>query len=482
MTEAPPEQTTIYCKNRIQTSIMPVENIPANDTICAVSTPAGIGGIAVVRVSGPHAIQTVEKLWTGKKLTTATTHTAHLGHINHINGDILDQAVATIFRSPGSYTGEDTVEISVHGSLYIQQAILQELCKAGARLADPGEFTRRAFVAGKIDLTQAEAVADILAARTQAAHKLAVNHLRGGISKEINTLREKLINLSALLELELDFSEEDVEFADRTTLIQTAIQVVEHVKQLHNSYTTGSAIKNGIPIAIVGATNAGKSSLLNTLLNDDRAIVSDIHGTTRDIIEDTIILNGHTFRLMDTAGIRDTDDTIEQLGIERSRNALQHCSIALLITSPDTTIPPTLLKALPQNTPIVLIQNKADQTTTDQTTKTTLPDNITPIATLTISAKYGQGIDKLKEILANHTAHITDTHGEILISNQRQQQQLAQALEHAQDTVNALQTGIDTVITAQSLRATINALSTLTGQITTPAILTHIFSHFCIGK
>lgn len=222
--------------------------------------------------------------------------------------------------------------------------------------------------------------------------------------------------------------------------------------------------------------------MLNTLLNDDRAIVSDIHGTTRDIIEDTIILNGHTFRLMDTAGIRDTDDAIEQLGIQRSRNALQHCSIVLLITSPDTTIPPTLLKALPQKTPIVLIQNKADQTTTDQTTKTTLPDNITPIATLTISAKYAQGIDHLKEILANYAAHITDKHGEILISNQRQQQQLAQALEHAQDTVNALQTGIDTVITAQSLRDTVNALSTLTGQITTPAILTHIFSHFCIGK
>lgn len=198
---------------------MPVENIPANDTICAVSTPAGIGGIAVVRVSGPQAIPTVERIWTGKKLTSAATHTAHLGHINYVNGEILDQAVATILRSPGSYTGEDTVEISVHGSLYIQQTILQELCKAGARLADPGEFTRRAFVAGKIDLTQAEAVADILAARTQAAHKLAVNHLRGGISKEINTLREKLINLSALLELELDFSEEDVEFADRTTLI-----------------------------------------------------------------------------------------------------------------------------------------------------------------------------------------------------------------------------------------------------------------------
>lgn len=483
-----------------------------NDTICAVSTPRGVGGIAVIRVSGPSALDIVSRLWTGKNLSLVPTHSAHLGNINYADGGMLDQAVATVFRSPGSYTGEDIVELSVHGSIYVQRALVQELCKVGARLAEPGEFTRRAFVAGKIDLTQAEAVADILSARTQTAHRLAVTHLRGGVSKEIGILRDKLLEISALLELELDFSEEDVEFADRSKLIRLMEQVVAKVESLRDSYTTGSAIKDGIPIAIVGATNAGKSSLLNALVGDDRAIVSNIHGTTRDIVEDTIILSGHTFRLMDTAGIRDTADAVEQLGIDRSRDALTRSHIVLLVLSPDTTVPPTLLQAIPHTAHLIVIQNKADQTpgleprnndkylpdTKNQSkldcpsgnSMATLTDywtnycgnNIKPMATLTLSAKTGQGIDILKTALTDYADTLTHTDGELLISGLRQQQQLTEALTHAHSTLAALRDNLDTVITAQSLRSTLAALSTLTGQITTPAILSHIFSHFCIGK
>lgn len=442
-----------------------------NDTICAISTPHGVGGIAVIRVSGPEAVSAVMHLWKGKELTSVASHTAHLGNVTTEKDEILDQAVATVFLGPNSYTGEDVVELSVHGSVYVQQRLVDALCHVGARLAEPGEFTRRAFSAGKIDLLQAESVADILASRTEAAHKLAMSQLRGGISKKINSLREKLINLASLMELELDFSEEDVEFANRHTLIETAQQVCDEVQRLHDSYATGSAIKNGLPIAIVGPTNSGKSSILNALTGDDRAIVSDIHGTTRDVIEDTILIDGTLFRLMDTAGIRDTADPIEQLGIARSRKALTDAAIILNVQSPDT-IPVDL--AIPATTPVITILNKSDLATTPATPEQ--PDFIS------LSAKTGQGIPALKAALKSLSsrllAHETDT----LITNLRQQQTLAAALATAREVLDALCADLPTVLVAQPLRETIRHLSLLTGAITDTTLLTTIFTRFCIGK
>jgi tRNA modification GTPase len=300
--------------------------------ICAISTAPGVGGIAVARVSGPEAINIVDKIWHGKKLADVASHTAHLGNIDDRSGNTLDQAVATVFRAPASFTGEDVVEISVHGSTYIQAELIATLVAAGARLAEPGEFTRRAFTAGKMDLAQAEAIADLIASQSRAAHRVAMSQMRGGVSKRLAQLRDQLIELASLLELELDFSEEDVEFASRTRLIDIAQQIYAEVTRLHKSFDAGSAIKNGIPIAIVGDTNAGKSSLLNALVGDERAIVSNIHGTTRDIVEDTVTIGNNLFRLMDTAGLRDTTDPVEQIGIERSHRAMQKASITLLVT------------------------------------------------------------------------------------------------------------------------------------------------------
>ncbi|MDE6125702.1 MAG: tRNA uridine-5-carboxymethylaminomethyl(34) synthesis GTPase MnmE, partial [Muribaculaceae bacterium] len=289
-------------------------------TICAISTPAGTGGIAVVRVSGPDAIGTVSRLWRGKPLSKCDSHTAHLGQLVDPGRDSepLDQAVATIFRGPNSFTGEDVVELSVHGSRFVQAELIRLLCGNGARLAEPGEFTRRAFAAGKMDLAQAEAVADVIAANSRAALRIANRQMRGAFSERLATLRDQLLELAALLELELDFSEEDVEFASRNRLRDIAGQILDEIERLRSSFAAGTAIKDGIPVAIAGPTNAGKSSLLNALLNDDRAIVSDIHGTTRDTVEDTMSIGDHLFRFIDTAGIRETYDAIEQAGIRRS--------------------------------------------------------------------------------------------------------------------------------------------------------------------
>ncbi len=282
----------------------------SNDTICAISTPHGTGGIAVARISGPDAIAITDKIWKGKPLENAPTHTAHLGEIIDTNGEVLDQGVATIFRSPKSYTTEDTVEISVHGSIWIQRELINTLVKAGARIAERGEFTQRAFAAGRFDLAEAEAVADLISSSSRAAHRIAMNQMRGSVSRRLETLRNSLIELASLLELELDFSEEDVEFASRDRLTALAIETKEEIQRLVATFNTGAAIKNGIPIAITGKTNAGKSSLLNALLGDDRAIVSDIHGTTRDIVEDTIEIGDYLVRFQDTAGLRHTDDEI----------------------------------------------------------------------------------------------------------------------------------------------------------------------------
>lgn len=311
-----------------------------NDTICAVSTAPGVGGIAVIRVSGPQAIAAVDTLWEGKPLAGTPGHHARFGRIldRAHGGEMLDEAVATVFRAPRSFTGEDVVELSVHGSRYVQRRLLQLLEEAGCRLADAGEFTRRAFANGKMDLAQAEAVADVIASNSRAAHRLAASQMKGAFSRRLEELRDKLLELASLLELELDFSEEDVEFASRARLREIAREVHDEVTRLAESFSAGNAIKEGIPVAIVGPTNAGKSSLLNLLLGEDRAIVSDIHGTTRDTIEDTLEIGDYTFRFIDTAGLRDTADPIEALGIQRSRAAASRAAITILVLDA-TSIP-----------------------------------------------------------------------------------------------------------------------------------------------
>jgi tRNA modification GTPase len=453
------------------------------DTICAISTAPGVGGIAVARISGPNAFDIVDKIWHGKKLSDAISHTAHLGNIDDRNGNILDQAVATIFRAPASFTGEDVVEISVHGSTFIQSELIATLVAAGARLAKPGEFTRRAFTSGKMDLAQAEAVADLIASQSRAAHRIAISQMRGGISNRLSELRNQLIELASLLELELDFSEEDVEFASRVKLIEIAQQIHQEVSRLYHSFDTGAAIKNGIPIAIVGDTNAGKSSLLNSLVGDERAIVSNIHGTTRDIVEDTITIGNNLFRLMDTAGLRDTVDPIEQIGIERSHKAMAKAAITLLVTDAGATINTSTVKsALQSGSHIISVINKtdiSDPQPTQQALAKILPTDTT---TISISALTGKGIDTLIEAIETFANEQLKEQGDILITNARHAKALADAAQSTQAIIDGLSQNIPGDLIAQDVRLTIHHLSSITGDITSDTLLHTIFSRFCIGK
>ncbi len=308
------------------------------DTICAISTAPGIGGIAVIRVSGPDAIANVKKIWKGRDLETVDSHTAHLGKVLDADGEMLDECVATVFKNPASFTGEDVVEVSVHGSKWIQAQLIQSLIAAGCRMALPGEFTRRAFAAGRFDLAQAEAVADVIASSSKASHRLALSQMRGTYSRKIDAMRDELLQLASLLELELDFSEEDVEFASRSRLLELAEDLSLQLSRAAASFKSGQAIKDGIPVAIIGNTNAGKSSLLNALVSDDRAIVSDIHGTTRDVIEDTVLIGDYLVRFQDTAGIRETQDPIERMGIERSRMAADTAKLIIYVVDSSSKI------------------------------------------------------------------------------------------------------------------------------------------------
>ena len=457
-----------------------------NDTICAVSTAPGVGGIAVIRVSGPRAIETIDRHWSGRQLSSVQSHTAHLGTINDTDGQPLDQCVATVFRAPHSFTGDDVVELSVHGSRWVQRCLLDLLTESGCRLAEPGEFTRRAFISGKMDLAEAEAVADVIASNSRAAHRIAVNQMRGGFSRRLASLREQLLELTSLLELELDFSEEDVEFASRQRLIDIAREIQREVTRLHQSFTAGAAIKDGIPVAIVGATNAGKSSLLNAILGDDRAIVSDIHGTTRDTIEETIELGDYQFRFIDTAGLRDTSDEIERIGIQRSRQAIDRARIVIFVT--DSTLPIDIDEISEtthanddcnDNRHIILALNKSD-----------LPDSRTeasPIGlefnTVHLSAKTGAGIDTLRDTLircADTEAGNADE--DILVTNARHAQALGNAARSIARVTDGLTTGLPGDLIAQDLRETLTHLGEITGDISTTDILTTIFSRFCVGK
>lgn len=462
------------------------------DTICAISTPPGIGGIAVARVSGPESIMITQSLWKGVDLSQVKSHTAHLGNILDCDGSVLDQALVTVFKAPNSFTGDNVVEISVHGSKYIQRQLINALISSGARLADPGEFTRRAFISGKLDLAQAEAVADMIASSSKAAHRIAINQMRGGFSKRLSSLREKLLELASLLELELDFSEEDVEFASRKKLLKIAIDVNTEVNRLLHSFKSGSAIKDGIPVAIVGETNAGKSSLLNTILGDDKAIVSDIHGTTRDIIEDTIEVGDYLFRFMDTAGLRDTTDKIESIGIDRAYSAISHARIVILVidlTQPLNTQP---LQYIHNNiesddlTKLIIALNKSDLDGTVLTTnkiREALKDCkiSSEVPILPISAKNGTGIDALLKELQK-TVAANDETDNVMITNLRHCEALTKAADSSQRVISGLQDNLSGDLIAQDLRETIFHLGTITGNITSQDILTNIFSRFCIGK
>lgn len=474
-----------------------------NDTICAISTPPGVGGIAVIRISGPQAIEIAERIWSGTPLTQAKARTLHSGMINDPanNGEMLDQAVAAIFHAPASFTGEDTVELSVHGSRYVQQRLLEILCDNGCRLAQPGEFTRRAFANGKIDLAQAEAIADVIASESRAAHRLAASQMKGQFSARLNQLRDKLLEIASLLELELDFSEEEVEFASRSQLTALAEDLHDELTRLADSFAAGNAIKEGIPVAIIGPTNAGKSSLLNLILGQQRAIVSDIHGTTRDTIEDTLAIGDYTFRFIDTAGLRHTDDPIENLGIKRTRQAAANAAITLLVVDATRPLPSPADLALPADSdtdsdsnadagshtaedtrPVILLLNKNDLPGAITTLPTPLPYRATDI--IPFSAHTGEGHDTLLQQLKKHAKALSgdNTQDTILVTNLRH----AQALQAAAETTAALLAGLSANIPgdllAQDLRATIHHLSTITGTLTTPDILTTIFSRFCIGK
>ena len=458
----------------------------AADTICAVATAPGTAGIAVVRVSGPQAFTICDTLWRGKKLSDCQSHTAHLGTVRDTDATVLDQAVATVFRGPHSYTGEDVVELSVHGSPYVQHRLIELLCKAGARLAEPGEFTRRAFTAGNIDLSQAEAIADLIAARSRAAHHVAVNQLRGGITRRLLQLREQLVDLSALLELELDFSEEDVEFADRTRLITLAEEINREVTRLHGTYARGQAIRDGIPVAIAGPTNAGKSSLLNALVGDDRAIVSDVHGTTRDTVEDTLTLGDHLVRIIDTAGLRATTDTVELIGQERTRAALTRAALRLIVFAADDSRPlPADLDAA-ENT--IFVVNKTDVASPAAVIEKIRERYGAEAVIVAVSALTGDGLSTLEKKLTETLDAMTgNVAADLIITNARQAQALADAAASSAAVIAALRTGISADLVAMDLRDTVAHLSSLlttadADPVTSATVLSAIFSRFCIGK
>lgn len=429
----------------------------ANTTICAPATPAG-GAIGIIRVSGLQAIQIANSIFS-RDILSAKGYSMHYGTImdEESSNDCIDDVILTLCRAPHSYTGEDTIEISHHGSAYIQQQILNILIKHGCQMAKPGEYTQRAFLNGKMDLSQAEAVADLIASNNRASHRIAMNQMRGGITSKLSELRDGLLKLTSLLELELDFSEEDVEFADRTQLLSIATQVEQEISRLTNSFSTGNAIKNGIPVAIIGAPNVGKSTLLNQLLNDDKAIVSDIEGTTRDTIEDTITIGGVLFRFIDTAGIRDTSDKIENLGIERSLKAADRALIIILMRD-DVNDYPEINTSPEQH--VIRVFNKS----------------------IDFQAINGTGLDWLHNELLSCVPH-TDN-DQVIITNLRHKQALELALHDIRQSIRSMHSGLTGDLIAEDLRQCLSHLNEILGNnaILPESILQNIFHSFCIGK
>ncbi len=460
-------------------------------TICAISTSPGVGAIAVIRLSGNDAVAIAEQVFQSpkndKKLTDQKPNTLHFGKIV-CKDEVLDEVVVALFKAPHSFTGEDIVEISCHGSVYIQQKILEILVEKGARMALPGEFTQRAFLNGKMDLSQAEAVADVIASSNAAAHKLALNQMRGGFSKEINDLRDQLLHFTAMVELELDFSEEDVEFADRTQLRNLTVKIEALLRKLKDSFRLGNAIKNGIPVAIVGETNVGKSTLLNVLLNEDKAIVSEIHGTTRDVIEDVVNIHGTAFRFFDTAGLRETDDQIENLGITRTYHKLEQASIVLLVV--DTMNPYPIVserinnirQRLTADQKLIIVANKIDTGLRETIRQLKMMDITDDEKLVFVAAKQKQNLEELVGLMLHSVNIGALAQEDVIVTNARHYE----ILRNAHDAILRVLNGLDNRITgdflAQDIRECLIYLGEITGEITTHEVLGHIFKNFCIGK
>ncbi|MFC4740019.1 tRNA uridine-5-carboxymethylaminomethyl(34) synthesis GTPase MnmE [Flavobacterium ponti] len=463
------------------------------ETIVALATPSGAGAIAVIRLSGNDAITIASEVFesvSGKNIASQKTHTIHLGHIVD-NGKIFDQVLLSIFKNPNSYTGEDVVEISCHGSTFIQQQIIQLLLRKGAKMAQAGEFTLRAFLNGKLDLSQAEAVADLISSDNEASHQIAMQQMRGGFSNEIAKLREELLNFASLIELELDFAEEDVEFADRTQFAELLNRIEFVLKRLIDSFAVGNVIKNGIPVAIVGEPNVGKSTLLNALLNEERAIVSDIAGTTRDTIEDELVIEGIGFRFIDTAGIRETKDVVESIGIQKTFEKIEQAQVVLfLVDSLQLTV--DSLKSLKVETekiknkfpqkPIVVVANKADLLTEAQISS--LEEQLTTynLQLITISAKQKTGIEELKNTLLSFVNTGALRNNETIVTNTRHYDSLLKALEEITKVRFGLDQNLSSDLMAIDIRQALFHFGEITGQVSNDELLGNIFANFCIGK
>lgn len=465
----------------------------SQETIVALASPSGAGAIAVIRLSGKDAISIAEQVFqsvSGKSISQQKTHTIHLGHIVD-EGKVYDQVLLSIFKNPHSYTGEDVIEISCHGSTFIQQQIIQLLLRKGCKMAQAGEFTLRAFLNGKLDLSQAEAVADLIASDNEASHQIAMQQMRGGFSNEIAKLRTELLNFASLIELELDFAEEDVEFADRTQFKELLNRIEFVLKRLIDSFAVGNVIKNGIPVAIVGEPNVGKSTLLNALLNEERAIVSDIAGTTRDTIEDELVINGIGFRFIDTAGIRDTKDVVESIGIKKTFEKIEQAQVVMYLVD---SIQCSVLSLESLNVemgkiknqfplkPVIVVLNKVDQLS--QKELTNILDQLTTynIQPITISAKNKEGIEDLKNQLLSFVNTGALRNNETIVTNTRHYDSLIKALEEIQKVTFGLNSGLSSDLMAIDIKQALYYFGEITGEVTNDELLGNIFANFCIGK
>ena len=481
-----------------------------DDTICAPATVPGTGAISVIRVSGPDALSITDKVVRCRKgsISEAAGYTIRFGTVHDAAGAVLDEVLVSVFRAPHSYTGENSVEISCHASSYIVSSLMNLLYDAGARAAEPGEFTQRAFLNGKMDLAQAEAVADVIASQNAAAHRIAFKQMKGGFSSELRDMRSELLELVSLMELELDFSEEEVEFADRGRLNDLLIQLIAHITRLIDSFRLGNAIKNGVPVAIAGATNTGKSTLLNALLGEDRAIVSDVHGTTRDTIEETLNIDGVLFRFIDTAGLRETSEIVEKIGIERTYKKISEASIVLgmvdLTRDFDTSCETvsSIVESVDFNTQkLVFLLNKTDICEVNKNVQiinyivslidnknitsgliSNYEDTANSVAIIPISAKTGSGTDLLRSVLASSQRDLLADSDTTLVTNQRHVQALTDARTSLLRTQEGITLGIPTDLASQDIREAIYHLGSIVGEISTDEVLGNIFRNFCIGK
>ena len=464
----------------------------SQETIVALASPSGAGAIAVIRISGKNALPIAESIFqsvSGKKISTQKTHTIHLGHIVD-EGKTYDQVLLSIFKNPNSYTGEDVIEISCHGSTYIQQQIIQLLLRKGCRMAQAGEFTLRAFLNGKLDLSQAEAVADLISSDNEASHQIAMQQMRGGFSNEISKLREELLNFASLIELELDFAEEDVEFADRTQFKELLTRIEFVLKRLIDSFAVGNVIKNGIPVAIVGEPNVGKSTLLNALLNEERAIVSDIAGTTRDTIEDELVIDGIGFRFIDTAGIRETKDVVESIGIKKTFEKIEQAQVVLYlfeslkfkVQSSEYIIEIEKIKNQFPLKPIVVVINKIDLLSETEIQNIKEQLETLNVKLQTISAKNNIGIEDLKSQLLSFVNTGALRNNETIVTNTRHYDSLLKALEEIQKVRFGLDGGLSSDLMAIDIKQALYYFGEITGEVTNDELLGNIFANFCIGK